>query len=134
MDKENPIYTHIILFYHACIDDPSEVMNMRNILPNEIAQVDLNLVSDRERIKSSQESPSKKENDPTLPPQIKEAVVVDSASDVVEINCSLPEQELTNDNDNKIALDPAYEKLSQYQRTEGSTVIYNRHNENESEI
>ena len=105
---------------------------MRNILPNEIAQVDINLVSDRERIKSSQESPSK--NNQTLPPQIKEAVVADSASDVVEINCNLPEQELTNRNDNKIALDPAYEKLSQYQRTEGSTVIYNRHNENESEI
>ena len=108
-------------------------MNTRNIiLPNEIAQVDINLVPDRERIKSSQESPSKKENDPTLPPQINEDVV-DSASDV-EINYNLPEQELTNDNDNKIALDPAYEKLSQYQRTEGSTVIYNRHNENESEI
>ena len=108
---------------------------MKNILTNEIAQVDINLVSDRERIKSSQESPSKKENDPTLPPQIKEAVVADSASDVVERNRNLPDQELTNDNDNKkIALDPAYEKLSQYQRTEGSTVIYNRHNENESEI
>ena len=62
---------------------------------------------------------------------IKQVVIVDSASNEVKRNLNLSESQLTNDKDTKIALDPAYQKLSQYQ---GSTVICNRHNENESEI
>lgn len=131
---EDPIYMHIILFNYTSIDNPLQIMNMGNIRPDEIAQGDLNLVSNTERIKSSQESLCKEQNDPLyekVPPHIKQVVIVDSASDEIKRNLNLSEPQLTNDNDTKIALDPAYQKLSQYQ---GSTVIRNRHNENESEI
>ena len=133
-DVEDPNYMHIILFYHTCLDDPLQIMNMRTIRPDEIAQGDLNLVSNTERIKSSQESPCKEQNDPLyekVSPHIKQVVIADSASDEIKRNLNLSEPQLTNDNDTKIALDPAYQKLSQYQ---GSIVICNGHNENESEI